>query len=160
MFVLTSEDTCSASEAFINGLRGIDLEVIQIGGKTCGKPYGFYPTENCGNTYFTIQFSGINAKGFGDYADGFTPRPAPLFAADVKGCPAQDDLTQPLGSPAEAMLSAALYYANNNSCPPIAVAMQPQSETLQQLSDGLAIKQPDKHQRQLLLNNKIIQPIL
>ena len=159
VFVLTSDDTCSASEAFINGLRGIDLEVIQIGGKTCGKPYGFYPTENCGNTYFSIQFSGVNAKGFGDYADGFTPRPAPVFAADVKGCPAQDDLTQPLGNPNEAMLNTALYYAANNSCPLSAVAIQPHSTTIQHLSDGLAIKWPDKRQRQFLLNNRINQPI-
>ena len=32
----------------------------QIGSTTCGKPYGFYPEENCGTTYFTIQFRGVN----------------------------------------------------------------------------------------------------
>ncbi|WP_197414265.1 S41 family peptidase [Lacimicrobium alkaliphilum] len=46
VFVLTTDGTCSASEAFINGLRGIDIEVILIGDQTCGKPYGFYPTDN------------------------------------------------------------------------------------------------------------------
>jgi len=60
VFVLTTSSTCSASEAIINGLRGADIEVIQIGSGTCGKPYGFYPTDNCATTYFTIQFSGIN----------------------------------------------------------------------------------------------------
>ena len=104
VIVLTTDDTCSASEAFINGLRGVDMEIIQIGGKTCGKPYGFYPTDNCGNTYFTIQFKGVNAKGFGDYADGLVPKSTPVFAADVKGCVVSDDLTKALGNVEEGML--------------------------------------------------------
>ena len=57
----------------MNGLRGVGVEVIQIGSTTCGKPYGFYPTDNCGTTYFTIQFKGVNDAGFGDYSDGFSP---------------------------------------------------------------------------------------
>jgi len=66
LFVLTGNNTCSASEAVINGLRGIDFEVILIGGTTCGKPYGSYAQDNCGITYLTIQFQGVNDKGFGD----------------------------------------------------------------------------------------------
>lgn len=162
VIVLTSDDTCSASEAFINGLRGVDVEIIQIGGKTCGKPYGFYPTENCGNTYFTIQFKGVNAKGFGDYADGLVPKANPVFAADVKGCPVADDLSKALGNPEEAMLKTALYYANNNSCP---VAMQSASEVLSdkattnavQFGNGLAVDDPREQQK--LLGNKIYMPI-
>ena len=73
VFVLTSANTCSASEAIINGLRGVDVQVVQIGATTCGKPYGFYPDDNCGTTYFSIQFQGVNAQGFGDYPDGFSP---------------------------------------------------------------------------------------
>jgi hypothetical protein len=60
-------------------LRGIDVEVVQIGSPTCGKPYGFYPTDNCGTTYFTIQFQGVNNKGFGDFADGFIPTSTPTL---------------------------------------------------------------------------------
>ena len=55
--------------AVINGLRGVNVEVYVIGSTTCGKPYGFYPTDNCGTTYFSIQFRGVNALGFGDYTD-------------------------------------------------------------------------------------------
>ena len=51
--------------------------MVQIGSTTCGKPYGFYPEDNCGTTYFSIQFQGVNAKGFGDYPDGFTPANSP-----------------------------------------------------------------------------------
>lgn len=60
VFVLTTGSTCSASEAVINGLRGANIEVIQIGENTCGKPYGFYPTDNCDTTYFSIQFTGVS----------------------------------------------------------------------------------------------------
>ncbi|HTE51419.1 MAG TPA: S41 family peptidase [Kofleriaceae bacterium] len=115
VFILTGPATCSASEAVMNGLRGIDVEVIQIGTTTCGKPYGFFPTDNCGTTYFSIQFQGVNAKGFGDYADGFTP--AADGEAGLPGCPVEDDFTHALGDPDEARLAAALYYRENGACP-------------------------------------------
>ena len=59
------------------GLSAIDVEVIQIGETTCGKPYGFVSEDNCGLTYFTVQFKGENNKGFGDYADGLVPKQLP-----------------------------------------------------------------------------------
>ena len=118
VFVLTTGRSCSASEAVMNGLRGIDVEVIQIGTRTCGKPYGFYATDNCGTTYFTIQFRGVNSKDFGDYADGFAPGEAPGTAGDVMpGCEVRDDFTRALGDPEEALLSTALSYAANGTCP-------------------------------------------
>ena len=104
--VLSTNGTCSASESVINGLRGADIEVIQIGGATCGKPYGFSPVPNCGTTYFSIEFKGVNNKGFGDYADGFAPT-----------CQVSDDLLRPVGDPAEGLLAAALAYRTNRSCP-------------------------------------------
>jgi C-terminal processing protease CtpA/Prc len=159
IYVLTTENTCSASEAFMNGLRGIDVEVIQIGGKTCGKPYGFYPTDNCGTTYFTIQFSGINSKGFGDYADGFNPTNTPVFAADVKGCPAADDFSRPLGDPEENMLQTALYHIDINSCLDLPVVpsgvAQTSAFTSRQVIDGPAVRDPSAQP----LNNTIREPI-
>ena len=104
--LLTTAGTCSASEAVINGLRGVDVEVDIIGGQTCGKPYGFTPEDNCGTTYFSIQFQGVNAKGYGDYADGFAPT-----------CTVADDLGHALGDPAENLLAAALSYRATNACP-------------------------------------------
>ena len=109
--LLTSSDTCSASEAVINGLRGVDVQVDIIGATTCGKPYGFLPTDNCGTTYFTIQFQGVNAKGFGDFADGFAPT-----------CAVSDDMAHALGDPAEGMLAAALAYRATNACPAASTA--------------------------------------
>ncbi len=116
VFVLTNSGTCSASEAIMNGLRGAGVLVVQIGSTTCGKPYGFFPTDNCSTTYFAIQFQGVNATGFGDYADGFVP--GGLGVSGVPGCQVADDFGHPLGDPAEAKLSAALgYLTNPGLCP-------------------------------------------
>ncbi|MEX1032344.1 MAG: S41 family peptidase [Cellvibrionaceae bacterium] len=117
VFVLTGPGTCSASESIMNGLRGVDVEVIQIGSTTCGKPYGFYPQDNCGTTYFTVQFRGENAKGFGDYPDGFSPEDQVSNAGvPIPGCSIGDDFTNELGDPDEARLAAALQYRNSSSC--------------------------------------------
>lgn len=118
VLILTGPNTCSASESLINGLRGIDIEVILIGDPTCGKPYGFYATDNCGTSYFTIQFRGVNAKGYGDYGDGFEPTPgATGDEAQVPGCRVADDLGRALGDPAEGRLAAALAYRDTGACP-------------------------------------------
>lgn len=105
VFVLTSPDTCSASEAIVNGLRGAGVTVNLIGGTTCGKPYGFDPQENCNTTYFAIQFQGVNNAGFGDYADGFMPT-----------CTAADDFTHALGDPGESQLQVALGLRRTGAC--------------------------------------------
>lgn len=118
VFILSTGSTCSASEAVINGLRGIDVEVILIGDITCGKPYGFYPTDNCGRTYYTIQFQGVNDKNFGDYADGFVPQNSSFgFGVQTPGCVVADDFTRELGDQNEALLAAALQYRADGTCP-------------------------------------------
>jgi hypothetical protein len=105
VYLLTSGSTASASESLINGLEGVGIEVIRIGGQTRGKPYGFTPKDNCGTTYFSIEFKGTNHVGFGDYADGFAPT-----------CTVDDDFTQQLGDPAEARLATALGYRTTGTC--------------------------------------------
>ena len=119
VYVLTTGDTCSASESIINGLKGAGVTVNQIGVTTCGKPYGFYPEDNCGTTYFSIQFRGINELGFGDYPDGFSAtRTAGIGApqAILPGCGAKDDLAHQLGDPTEEQLRVALKFRENGSC--------------------------------------------
>lgn len=105
VYVLSSGDTCSASEAVINGLRGVDVEVIVVGQTTCGKPYGFSRQDNCGYALFPIEFQGFNAKDFGDYAGGFRAT-----------CAASDDLDRPLGTTSEAQLAVALRHVDQGSC--------------------------------------------
>jgi carboxyl-terminal processing protease len=116
VYVLASGDTCSASEAVINSLRGINVDVRLIGGTTCGKPYGFTAKDNCGVSYFPIEFKGVNAQGFGDYADGFIPGAGSL-PTNVPGCKVADDFTKQLGDPAEGMLAAALNFRATGACP-------------------------------------------
>ncbi len=115
VFVLAQSGTCSASESLINSLRGVDIEVILIGGTTCGKPYGFTAKDNCGYSYFPIEFVGTNNKGFGDYADGFVP--AGAGATGIKGCAVADDLEHALGDSGEGMLAAAMQYRASGICP-------------------------------------------
>jgi carboxyl-terminal processing protease len=104
--VLTSGSTCSASEAFISALRGIDIEVVLVGGTTCGKPYGFTQANNCTLAFFGLEFEGRNNKGVATPVTGI---PA--------ACAATDDLDHALGDPAERMLATALSYRLAGSCP-------------------------------------------
>ena len=149
VYVLTSGETCSASESVINGLRGAGITVYQIGGDTCGKPYGFYPKDNCGTTYFSIQFRGINFAGFGDYPDGFSAtRTTGNAQANLPGCAATDDLTHDLGDMAEGQLSVALGYRSggNTSCPVQVSMAKPSSSKLVpgEVDESLVLRKPDQ----------------
>jgi carboxyl-terminal processing protease len=120
VYVITGPNTCSASESIINGLRGVGVEVFLIGSTTCGKPFGFYPQDNCGTTYFSIQFQGVNAMGDGEYPDGFAAQnqtgPSSIKLA---GCSVADDLSHDFGDTNEGRLKAALDFraSGNMTCP-------------------------------------------
>jgi len=141
--VLTGPDTCSASEALVNGLRGVGVQVDLVGGTTCGKPYGYLPTDNCGTTYFAIQFQGVNARGFGDYADGFAPT-----------CAVPDDFSQALGDPAEGRLAAALYLRENGQCPSATLARA--SASAQAAAGGAAMPEEPLLRRSPVLENRVL----
>ncbi|MDB5747820.1 MAG: peptidase, partial [Massilia sp.] len=64
------------------------------------------PVPNCGTTYFSIEFGGVNAKGIGDFSNGFAPT-----------CAVADDLTREQGDPQEALLATALSYQQTGACP-------------------------------------------
>ena len=118
VFVLSTESTCSASESVVNALRGINVEVVLIGDRTCGKPFGFFPEDNCGETYFTIQFQGTNDVGFGDYTDGFVPiNSTATFGVFTSGCVVADNFEGELGDADEPLLAAALQFREDGSCP-------------------------------------------
>ncbi len=132
VYVLTSEETCSASESIINGLRGVDVEVVLIGAPTCGKPYGFTRKDNCGRAYFPIEFQGTNAKGFGDYSAGFAP-----------SCSAIDDFDRALGQASEGQLATALRHLDTGQCG-IAQArgFMPQPNTLSADTPSMDVPRP------------------
>jgi C-terminal processing protease CtpA/Prc len=158
VFVLTGPDTCSASESIINSLRGADVEVIQIGSTTCGKPYGFYPFDNCGTTYFSIQFRGLNNKNFGDYADGFRPANSSSSAGvSVPGCSIADDFTHGLGDAQEGRLAEAIDYMTNGSC-----ASAPSGMSAKSLKQKADLSRPlsatdGRTMKPLFLRNRIMR---
>jgi hypothetical protein len=106
--VLTGPRTCSASELVINGLKPF-LPVTTIGGATCGKPFGFNPTPNCGRTYSAVNFEAFNGLGEGRYYNGIPAQ-----------CPAVDRFSDPLGSPTESMTASALGFLATGACTPVA----------------------------------------
>lgn len=108
VYVLSSAETCSASESLINGLRGIDVDVHVIGDTTCGKPYGMAREDNCGAAFYPIEFRGVNAKGLADFSNGFEPD---------SNCRVADDLDHPRGDVNEALLGAALTHMATGACP-------------------------------------------
>ncbi|GMM86530.1 S41 family peptidase [Pseudoalteromonas sp. MTN2-4] len=161
VYILSSAGTCSASESLINGLRGIDVNVVLIGGQTCGKPYGFTPTPNCGEVYYTVQFKGANAKEFGDYADGFIPveneNSEAGLSARVPGCNVADDFSKHLGDKQEGMLAAALTHIETGACPVVAKETANRAPSVQKtvLDDSLNITQPFHPMRNSMVDIKV-----
>jgi hypothetical protein len=128
------------------------MQVIQIGSTTCGKPYGFYPRDNCGTTYFSIQIQGVNDIGFGSYGDGFTAQNTVAAGGErLPGCSVRDDFTRPLGDPLEGRLAAALQYRQTQgqcpapsgvSAPGVPVLTKPFNGVTAAPTDGVVAKPP------------------
>ncbi|MEM7083837.1 MAG: S41 family peptidase [Pseudomonadota bacterium] len=102
--VITSGSTASASELVINGLAPF-MDVTLVGEQSFGKPVGSYGYDFCDKTAVPIAFNLVNAVGVGDYFDGFEV-----------DCPAEDDLSEPLGSEQEGMLAEAITVMATGSC--------------------------------------------
>lgn len=77
VFVITTSSTASASEAVINSLRGIDVDVVTIGSKSNGKNVGMegvsFSYENYIYELTPITFQGYNAKQESVDPTGITP---------------------------------------------------------------------------------------
>ena len=106
VFVLTSQNSCSASELLIVGLR-VYLPVITIGEVTCGKPLGMDCVSYGGRSYTVINFRVSNAPGQGFYNEGLVPQ-----------CNAVDDIHQNFtsGTAADPMYGTALHYIDAGRC--------------------------------------------
>lgn len=141
VYILSTQDTCSASELVMNSLRGAGVQVFLIGGSTCGKPYGFTPEDNCGTTYYSIQFKGVNAKGFGEYSDGFVPSATDNTTDRVKGCQVADNLNFALGDVNEPLLAAALNLQATGGCS-TSVADNRLQKSQAPIVDGKLIRSP------------------
>lgn len=104
LIVITTIQSASASELIINALRPY-MPVVVIGDRTYGKPVGQIPYDFCDKTLAPVSFVLRNARGEGDFYDGFAP-----------DCPAADDVEHDLGSRSEASLREALTYAVTGAC--------------------------------------------
>lgn len=125
VFVLQGPRTCSASEQVINGLVGAGVEVVAVGGTTCGKPVGFNPVSSCGNTYSVVNFESQNRLGNGRYFDGLAP-------SDT--CSVAEDFSAAQNSSSDPLLAGALQYADVGSCG--------RSAPLPRAARGLPLREP------------------
>lgn len=77
LWVIMSENTASASELIIHGLRGIDFPVTLIGSRSEGKNVGMVVTQEVYNgrrfEFAPITYRGLNARDERAPADGFEP---------------------------------------------------------------------------------------
>lgn len=143
LYVLTTDNTASASELVINGLRGLDFEVYTVGTTSQGKNTGMevemstsadYTNYEFGNYIYEfapITFYNRNAKGFGDYHSGFTPameiNESNYVIFDWKNC-ANNDL----------LMSAAAYHIINGSWPTL--SSMPQRKGVERIAPAGNIK--------------------
>ncbi len=105
---LVTKNSASASEALINALKPYlgEANVITIGEETHGKPVGMSGRTFGKNYYFLINFFVKNNVEKTTSFDGI-----PVT------CKAKDNMDHIMGDTNESMLSTALYYLQNSSCP-------------------------------------------
>ena len=104
VYIITTDNTASASESIINGLKPF-LDVYLIGSKTSGKPVGMDAYSFCNIYLAPITFKGVNANGEGDYFDGIPVN-----------CEVKDNIFYQFGDIEEWMLKETIYYIQNGKC--------------------------------------------
>lgn len=110
LFVITSKRTCSASEQLILNLRASNnqMEVIQIGQETCGKPYAYNSIGLfCDKALFLINTKAQNSDYEMIGANGLHPT-----------CVVEDNIHKAFGDKEESSLKEALYYITHDRCSP------------------------------------------
>lgn len=138
VFILTTGSTCSASEEVINGLSPF-MDVVTIGGTTCGKPYAARPFTLVSEQVIAnvLESRSVNADGEGDF-----------FAGLAATCEVADDPLVPFGDAADSLIATALHYIRETECPePIVLA------TDQRRRSVSAVSSTDS---QLLIDREIV----
>lgn len=109
VYVLTTAASCSSSELIINSLKPF-VDVVVIGGRTCGKPVGQSPRSICDKRTFVVNFETVNADFEGRYFDGI---PANCEVADV--------LVGDWGDSNDPLLVASRNHITSGSCQAVGV---------------------------------------
>ncbi len=104
VFFIITEDSASASEALIDGLKPF-IDVITVGSKSYGKQFGMHLVQYCDIVVAAIDTKNFNANGDSNYTNGITPT-----------CKASDDLAHLLGDKDEGLIKEALYYITFDKC--------------------------------------------
>lgn len=107
--------SASASEIVINGqLPFLGASVALIGSNTFGKPVGQIGLDRsvCDDRLRVVAFRVENAARQGDFYTGLASKMAST-------CQAADDISRPLGDPAEASVRAGLDFLAGRACTPI-----------------------------------------
>lgn len=137
--------TASSSEYVINAfppyLRG---NAALVGANTFGKPVGQIALDNpaCSDDRLrVIAFALTNAAGTGDYYNGLASRMETT-------CQASDDLSRPLGDPAEASVAAALSFLAGRGCTPIGASAASARTAFGREREPLSARAPTVAQRE------------
>lgn len=108
---ITTGGSASASEMTVNSMKPW-AEVAIVGSDTYGKPVGqsaFDLSDRCDLRLRLVTFRGTNRDGEGDYYDG-------LASTVPFACSAGDDLSRPMGDPAEDSTAEALRWLGSGAC--------------------------------------------
>lgn len=132
---ITTSATASASELVINILEPY-ANVALVGARTYGKPVGQYGFDQpgCDVRLRLVTFKHVNRDNEGDFYSGL-----PDTAFSDTFCPADDDVANPQGDPAEASVSTAVQWINNNTCP---TAVAPRVKSMFATSGNAAYPMP------------------
>ena len=136
--------TASASELVINSfIPYYGSRLALIGTNTFGKPVGQVAIDRaaCDDRLRVVAFSTRNSANSDAYFDG-------LKTAVTASCQATDDLTKPLGDPAEASTKAALDFLAGRTCVPIPIVGQ-SSQSATPRRELLTPLMPDTTQREV-----------
>lgn len=129
--ILTGERTCSASELLVNGLKPY-VQVVTVGARTCGKPFGFNPATSCTSTVSAVNFEVLNARNEGRYYDGI-----------AANCEVNETFSDQLGDPAETLTAAAARYLQTGTCPTVVAAPAAAAKALSVLRRAPTAPEPD-----------------
>jgi len=134
LYVITSDNTASASELLINGLKPY-LQVYNVGFNTAGKYVGSFTIKDWDangvvnpNNKWAMQPIVVkiaNSAGVSDYVDGLVPD----FSIE-------EDIVNllPFGDPNETLLKAVLY--NIKGLPPTAITLKSEKFGLKRIFDS------------------------
>ena len=100
LFVLTTDNTASASELFLNIFKAYNnMKLVQIGQTSYGKPVGMNTFTYGDYAIVPITFATVNANREGYFYEGIKP--------DIT---VAEDFSKPLGDASEPFIAAALNY--------------------------------------------------